>query len=180
MGAFVSGAFRRLFIATVAVQTFHVFEHVVQLFQVFILGIPDDDALGLLGYVLQLQGTEEWLHLVFNAGYLSALALLLVPMRSLVPYAVPRTAFAAFAFAVAWEGWHNVEHAVIISNVIANGGCPCPGIGDAVLGITDTVLHFFYNAIAYAATIPAFWFAIVRRDDMLTRVVYLQREAYRE
>jgi hypothetical protein len=31
---------------------------------------------------------------------------------------------------------------VIISRVIANGGCPCPGIGDAALSISDTVLHF--------------------------------------
>jgi len=168
--------FRRLFIATSVVQGIHVFEHVVQLYQVFVLGIPDDTALGLLGYVLQLQGTEEWLHLVFNLSYLSALVLLLVTIRGLVPDSVPRGAFAAFAFAVAWEGWHNVEHAVIISNVIANGGCPCPGIGDVVLGITDTVLHFFYNAIAYAATIPAFWLYNTRSTRARVPVVELARD----
>ena len=40
----------------------------------------------------------------------------------------------------------------------------CKGWGDigvdVVLGTTDTVLHFFYNAIAYAAMIPAFWLYI--------------------
>ena len=41
--------------------------------QVFALGIPDKDALGLLGYVFQFQGTEEWLHLVFNTLYVVAL-----------------------------------------------------------------------------------------------------------
>ena len=55
-----------------------------------------------------------------------------------------------------------VEHGVIISHVIANGGCPCPGIGDAALGVSDTILHFFYNAIAYAGIVYAY--ILVLRD----------------
>jgi hypothetical protein len=51
-----------------------------------------------------------------------------------------------------------VEHSVIIANVLKKSGCPCPGIGDAALGVTDTQLHFVYNAIAYAATVTPFWF----------------------
>jgi hypothetical protein len=158
----MSSVFRPLFIAVVAIQGIHVFEHVVQLVQVFLLGIPDDKALGLLGYVFQFQGTEEWLHLVFNVTYLLALVLLVRPLGQQVPDAVPRWAYMAFLFGVGLEGWHNVEHAVIISNVIRNGGCPCPGIGDVALGISDTVLHFFYNAIAYSATVPAFIYYVSR------------------
>jgi hypothetical protein len=79
-----------------------------------------------------------------------------------VPDAVPHWAFTAFLFGVGLESWHNIEHAVIISNVIRNGGCPCPGIGDVALGISDTVLHFFYNVIAYSATVPAFVYYIAR------------------
>jgi hypothetical protein len=162
MSKLLNAAFRPLFIGVVVVQGVHVVEHVIQLIQVFLLGIPDDLALGLLGYVFQLQGTEEWLHLVFNVSYLVALLLLVVPLRAVVPDAVPRWAFAAFLFGVGLESWHNVEHAVIISNVLRNGGCPCPGIGDAALKISDTVLHFFYNAIAYSATVPAFVYYISR------------------
>jgi hypothetical protein len=162
MPGFLNAAFRPLFIGVVAVQGIHVVEHVIQLIQVFVLGIPDDLALGLLGYVFAFQGTEEWLHLVFNVTYMTALLLLVAPLRGVVPDAVPRWAFAAFLFGVGLESWHNVEHAVIISNVIRNAGCPCPGIGDAALGITDTVLHFFYNLAAYVATIPAFAFYISR------------------
>jgi hypothetical protein len=151
----------RLFAAVVIVQGAHVFEHVVQLVQVFLLGVPEDQALGLLGYVLQFQGTEEWLHLAFNAGYLLALLALLRPLRRLTPSRVPAWAFVTFAAgAVGPETWHVVEHAVIISNVVRNNGCPCPGIGDAALGITDVVLHFFYNVVAYAAAVPAFWFVV--------------------
>jgi hypothetical protein len=165
--------FRPFFIAVVAIQGIHVFEHIVQLVQVFVLGIPDDKALGLLGYVFQFQGTEEWLHLVFNVTYLSALLLLVRPLRRQVPDPVPRWAFAAFLFGVGLEGWHNVEHAVIISNVIRNGGCPCPGIGDVALGITDTVLHFFYNTIAYSATLPAFVYYISRTHSTYAHRVQL-------
>jgi hypothetical protein len=162
MAGFLNAIFRPLFVGVVVVQGVHVFEHVIQLVQVFVLGIPDDQALGLLGYVFQIQGTEEWLHLVFNLTYLLALLLLVVPLRSVVPESVPPWAFAAFMFGVGLESWHNVEHVVIISNVIRNGGCPCPGIGDVALGITDTVLHFFYNLVAYVATVPAFVFFISR------------------
>lgn len=162
MPGFLNAAFRPLFIGVVAVQGLHVVEHVIQLVQVYVLGVPDDLAFGLLGYVFQVQGTEEWLHLVFNVTYLTALLLLVAPLRKVVPDAVPRWAFAAFLFGVGLESWHNVEHAVIISNVIRNAGCPCPGIGDAALGITDTVLHFFYNLVAYLATVPAFAFYISR------------------
>ncbi|HEV8535085.1 MAG TPA: hypothetical protein VGR87_05110 [Candidatus Limnocylindria bacterium] len=156
MSSFLNAAFRPLFTAVVVIQGIHVVEHIIQLIQVYVLGIPDDLALGLLGYVFQLQGTEEWLHLVFNVSYLLALLLLVAPLRRAVPGTVVPWAFYTFLFAVGLEGWHNVEHAVIISNVIANGGCPCPGIADAALGIGDTVLHFFYNLVAYSATLPAF------------------------
>ena len=158
-----------LLTGVVIVQGIHVVEHVIQLFQVFVLGIADDDALGLLGYVFQFQRTEEWLHLIFNATYLLALYLLVVPLRRRVPHPVPLWAFTMFlAGAVGLESWHMVEHVVIIANVIANNGCPCPGIGDAALGITDTVLHFYYNAITYLALLVPFWYvwhggAVVRR-----------------
>jgi hypothetical protein len=151
--------FHPLFVAVVVIQGIHVAEHVIQLGQVYVFGVPDDDALGILGYVFQFQGTEEWLHLVFNSSYVLALYALLIPMRRLVPATMPLWAFGAFALgAVGLETWHVVEHSVIISNVIANDGCPCPGIGDAALGVTDTVLHFVYNAVAYAGTVTAFWF----------------------
>jgi hypothetical protein len=142
-----------LFTGVVTVQGAHLFEHVVQLIQVFGFGIPEDDALGLLGYVFQFQGTEEWLHLAFNMTYALMLYVLLFPLRP----RIPNWAFMTFAIGgVGLETWHVVEHAVIISNIVRNDGCPCPGIGDAALGITDVVLHFFYNLVAYASILPAF------------------------
>lgn len=165
MSEVLNAAFRPLFFGTVIVQGTHVVEHIIQLIQVYVLGIPDDEALGLLGYVFQFQGTEEWLHLVFNVTYLVALLLLVLPLRRLVPQTVAPWAFAAFVSGVALEGWHNVEHLVIISNVLANGGCPCPGIVDAALGVTDTVLHFFYNLVAYLSILPSVWYLTRTRSS---------------
>jgi hypothetical protein len=149
--------------AVVAIQGGHVVEHVVQLLQVFAFGVPEDDALGLLGYVLQFNGTEEWLHLGYNLSYLVALYVLILPLWRITPAVIPTWAFWFFIVASVWiESWHIVEHGVIISHVIANGGCPCPGIGDVALGLSDTILHFFYNAIAYAGVVYAY--IIVVRD----------------
>jgi hypothetical protein len=73
-------------------------------------------------------------------------------------------AFAVFLAGSVWlESWHVVEHGVIISRVIANDGCPCPGIGDAALGVSDTILHFVYNVVAYAGLVIAFAYALRAR-----------------
>jgi hypothetical protein len=154
----------------VAVQGGHVFEHVVQLTQVYVLGVADDDALGLLGYLIQFNGTEEWLHLGFNSLYLASLYALILPLWRITPAALPLWAFLVFVFGSVWlETWHVIEHGVIIANVIANGGCPCPGIGDAALGVSDTILHFFYNVLAYVGVVIAFAFAIRARGGLRLR-----------
>ena len=165
VGAFPRSTFFVLFAGVVLVQGIHVVEHIIQLIQVYGLGVPDDEALGLLGAVFQFQGTEEWLHLVFNVSYLAALYLLLVPLWRLVPDRLPAWTFWTFlVWSVGLESWHVVEHLVIIANVIRNSGCPCPGIGDRVLGITDTVLHFGYNAVAFLGLLVPFLFVTWGRD----------------
>jgi hypothetical protein len=154
------------FIGVVTVQSVHMFEHVLQLIQVTVWNVPDDEALGLLGYVFQLQGTEEWLHLFFNVALLASLWILLGPIRAASPSIVPRWAYLVYVIgAVALETWHEIEHVVIISRVLANHGCPCPGIGDAALGLTDTVLHFAYNAVVTSAILVPFWFVVRSRLD---------------
>ena len=154
------GPFLLFFGALVVIQGVHMFEHVVQLVQVTVFGVPEDDALGLLGYVLAIQGTEEWLHLVFNGAYLLGLTALIVPLWRRVPTLLPLSAFLVFAAGVGLETWHAAEHAVIIANVLANDGCPCPGILDSRTGISDTFLHFGYNAAVYAAVLFAFAYVV--------------------
>lgn len=74
---------------------------------------------------------------------------------------VPNWAFIVFITGgVGLEMWHVAEHGVIISNVLANDGCPCPGILDSRLGIGDSVLHFFYNTLTYIGILFAFWYVV--------------------
>jgi hypothetical protein len=161
----LSNAWFAFMTAVVVVQGGHVVEHVVQLLQVTVFSVPDADALGLLGYLVQFNGTEEWLHLGYNSIYLLSLYALIVPLWRITPAVLPTRVFWFFLAASVWlETWHMVEHGVIISHVIANGGCPCPGIGDAALGVSDTVLHFFYNALAYSGILLAFRYVLRARS----------------
>jgi hypothetical protein len=119
--------------------------------------------------VLQFNGTEEWLHLGYNTFDLLALYALIVPLWHITPTVVSTWAFWFFIVASVWiETWHMVEHGVIISNVIANGGCPCPGIGDVALGLSDTILHFIYNALPYAGVVYTY-ILIVRHRGYIFR-----------
>jgi hypothetical protein len=153
------------FVGVMVIQSIHMVEHVLQLIQVTVWHVPDDEALGLLGYVFQLQGTEEWLRLFFNLALLTSLWILLGPIRAASPSIVPRWAYLVYVVgAVGLETWHEVEHLVIISRVLMNHGCPCPGIGDATLGITDTLLHFIYNAVVTSAMLVPFWFVVKARN----------------
>ena len=43
----------RFFVAVVVVQGAHLIEHIIQLLQVEVFGVPEDDAFGLLGYVME-------------------------------------------------------------------------------------------------------------------------------
>ena len=161
-----------VFYATVVVvQGVHVVEHIIQLIQVYVFDVPDDDALAVLGYLFAIQDTEEWLHLAFNITYVVSLYVLVFSLRELVlRRAVPDWTFWVFVVGgVALETWHLVEHFVIMSHVIRNGGCPCPGIGDRALSVSDTQLHFVYNAVAYAATCTPFVSIVAaRRREQLS------------
>jgi hypothetical protein len=158
-----------LMTAVVAIQGTHVIEHVIQLAQVYAFGVPEADALGLLGYLVQFNDTEEWLHLGYNTFYLLALYALILPLWRVTGTILPRWGFAFFLLASVWiETWHMVEHGVIISHVIANGGCPCPGIGDVALGLPDTILHLVYNAVAYAGLAYAY-VCVLRARGVVTR-----------
>jgi hypothetical protein len=171
IGSSASPKLFRFFVIVVIVQGIHVVEHIVQLLQVTVFDVPSDRAFGLLGYVVNFNDTAEWLHLAFNASYLVSLYVLVVNFDRLIDTTVPRWVFLVFLCGAAGiETWHMTEHVVIISHVIRNGGCPCPGIGDQALGVTDIQLHFAYNVLAYTATVVPFVFVTrarrrLRRGD---------------
>src|SRR4051794_13616638 len=109
----------------VAVQGGHVVEHIVQLIQVVVLDVPDKDALGLLGYVLQFNGTEEWLHLGFNSLYLACLYALILPLWRGTPRAPPPWSFPLFLFRRVWlQTWDVLQHRGITPPPVADSRRP--------------------------------------------------------
>ena len=115
----------------------------------------------MFGYLIQFNGTEEWLHLGYNVIYLLALYALIIPLWRITPAVLPARRVLVLSCRERVDRvFHMVEHGVIIRNVIANGGCPCPGIGDRALNVSDTVLHFFYNLIAYAGIVLAYGYVL--------------------
>jgi hypothetical protein len=167
--------FFSLFATVMVIQGIHVFEHALQLLQVYVFDIPSERAFGLLGFVINFNDTAEWLHLGFNLLYLVSLYVLAVALHELVlGGAVSNRAFWTFlVLGVGLETWHMVEHVVIISNVVRNNGCPCPGIADRALNVTDIQLHFVYNTLTYGAT--AVPFVAVWRSRLATREPAIDR-----
>ena len=95
-GRILEGGTYWFLVTVVVIQVVHMFEHVIQLLQVTVWHVPDDEALGLLGYVLQIQGTEEWLHLFFILALLTSLWLLLGRIRAASPTIVPTWAYRVY------------------------------------------------------------------------------------
>jgi hypothetical protein len=135
-----------------AVQGFHVIEHMVVVVQVTALGTGLDEAHGLLG----AQVDFEWLHFSYNLAFLGALVTLLAYGWGATLAARRGPPMAALAAAVALQTYHVGEHVLRIYQYLTSACNPCEGlIGQLVLFIWP---HFFFGLIGYIAFV-AFYFA---------------------
>jgi len=139
-------------IGSLAVQSFHMLEHVVQVLQKFVWNVP---AHGLLGEAFD----REWVHMAYN-GTLEALFLVM-----LVGYGLwSRDALRAFPGGRPWglytfwaligfQGYHTAEHVVKMYQYLATGVSDTPGL----LGqIFPTILvHFAFNVIVLLMMVMA-------------------------
>lgn len=142
---------RRLFVATVLVQGFHMVEHILQVMQKS-LGVSP--AHGLIGAF-----NLEWIHFTYNAVYLILLGVLFVVVAvkrvfpSLIPSRVPL--LSAFLFLVIVQGYHVVEHTVKLQQHIMTGLQGTPGILGAHLDLVW--FHFLLNLAVYIPLLLAFY-----------------------
>lgn len=143
-----------LFAVLVLAQTAHLFEHVAQMVQLHVLAHTGASARGIVG-----QLDIEWVHFLWNAGVVVALAILLVQ------FGANRWLIVATAFA----SWHLVEHDVIMQAFLATGIPGSPGLlstGGLILGglpLARPDLHFVYNLIE-ASLIALAFVSQLRRD----------------
>ncbi|GAC1422116.1 MAG: hypothetical protein NVSMB57_15400 [Actinomycetota bacterium] len=135
---------RRLFIIVLAVQAAHLVEHLVQLYQTYVLHLPVDRALGLLGYLIDFHKGAAWLHLGFNLTLVTSLLWMVPDIRNSIASRPRVNTYLALGCGV--EVWHIVEHLSIAGHLIANGHCPCPGV---ITFVPDMPLHLAYNIVVF-------------------------------
>lgn len=102
-----------LFYLLVLAQTGHVLEHLTQVTQLHVLHHTGDEAHGVFGAL-----DVEWVHFIWNAAILLAVVLVLRHYR--------RNLWLWFALAFA--GWHQVEHTYIMSVYLQTAQMGTPGL----------------------------------------------------
>jgi hypothetical protein len=131
----------------VAVQSFHMLEHIVQVLQKFVLQLPV--AHGILGASLDF----EPVHFTFNILYLGLVAAVWISF-TITPIRKMNLIYGLVTFVLVFQSWHFIEHAVKLEQHFVNGCISCPGI----LGyyFDPILLHFAYNTIVYVPMIVVF------------------------
>ena len=155
-------AFSLLCIALI-LQFFHYTEHVAQVYQHWLKGLPIKESGGIL-YFLNL----EWNHLIFNDIYLILLILAFVAYVSLIKKdpslsSSLRSALFFIGATLVIQGYHVIEHIIRVGMHINTGCEPCPGIlGKFVDGI---YLHFTFNTIVFLLPLIAIAMVLRRKPQ---------------
>lgn len=124
-----------------AIVLSHWAEHLVQALQIWILGWPREQALGVLGMFFPWLISSEWLH------YLYALAML-------IGLIVLRPAFVGRArlwwnVALAIQVWHHAEHLLLLGQVLLHTNLLGAAVPTSVLQLLfpRVELHLVYNGL---------------------------------
>jgi hypothetical protein len=135
-----------LFLVLVLIQIGHLAEHVVQVAQIHLLGVPAAEAHGVVGRL-----DIEWVHFIWNTVILLFLLLLLPRFKS--------NRWLVLTLVVAL--WHQAEHTYLIARYLIDG-VGGPGLlaaGGAIAGglpLQRPLLHFIYNLVEIAPLVAAF------------------------
>jgi hypothetical protein len=126
-----------------AVTIAHWAEHLVQAYQIWVLGRPRPQARGVLGQFFPWLVTSEWLHY----GYAIVMLIFLVLLR---PGFVGR-ARTWWTVALVIQFWHHIEHLLLLIQAQTGHnfwGRPVP-TSVLQLVFTRVELHLFYNSIVF-------------------------------
>ena len=145
----------RIFAFALALQLFHLLEHVVQVAQAKFLNIKP--AHGILGSFFDL----EWVHFVYNWGLFIILVVATIAVVRDRQLRAP-IGWLFLGATVAVQAYHVLEHTVKIVQHVSTGIDPAPGI----LGqIYDLIwLHFDFNVLVTILMIGAFYGLGLRRE----------------
>ena len=140
----LNGAWHRRALWTfTAVVLAHWVEHVAQAWQIWGMGMPRHQALGVLGMAWPWLVHSEWLHYGFAV-------VMLIGLFALRP-AMAGRARAWWNVALAIQFWHHTEHALLLTQAPTGwrlGGGPQPS-SVLQLVVPRVELHLFYNAVVF-------------------------------
>jgi hypothetical protein len=129
----------------------HWAEHLVQAYQIWVLGRPRPAARGVLGQIFPWLVTSEWLHY----GYA---LVMLVGLFLLRPGFVGR-AKAWWAVALVIQFWHHIEHLLLLiqaqTHTFFFGGAVPTSVAQTIFPRVE--LHLFYNSIVFIPMVVAFY-----------------------
>ena len=129
----------------------HWAEHLVQAYQIWVLGTPRPKAGGVLGQAFPWLVAQEWLHY----GYA---IVMLIGLFLLRPGFVGR-AKTWWTMALALQFWHHIEHLLLLIQVqigVNFFGASAP-TSIAQLVIARVELHLFYNSIVFIPMVIAMY-----------------------
>lgn len=132
-----------------AITLAHWVEHLVQAYQIWIMGWSRHEALGALGLIFPWLVHSEWLHYGYALAMLVGLALL-------AP-AFVGTARVWWLTALVIQIWHHFEHALLLLQALL--GQPFWGapVRTSILQLVfpRVELHLFYNAVVFVPMVIA-------------------------
>ncbi|MGW4502731.1 hypothetical protein ACWENR_29510 [Micromonospora sp. NPDC004336] len=134
-----------------AVVVAHWAEHLVQAYQIWILGWPRPEARGVLGMPFPWLVSSEWLHY----GYA---IVMLIGLFLLLPGFTGRSR-AWWTVALALQFWHHIEHGLLL--VQAHSSFRLPGSAEPTsllqLIVPRVELHLFYNSVVFVPMVIAMY-----------------------
>jgi hypothetical protein len=129
-------------VAGLLVQGFHMVEHVVQVFQVYVLEATQRS--GILGSVVD----TEWVHFAYNAAVLLFLGALVRPLwRGRLGVDALTRAGVPLLAALLVQAYHFVEHTAKVVQHVSTGATPAPGLVGGRAGLVW--FHFGINLAVY-------------------------------
>lgn len=130
----------------------HWAEHLVQAYQIWVLGRPRPQARGVLGQLYPWLVTSEWLHYGFAIVMLAFLFLLRPSFAG--------RARAWWTVALVIQFWHHIEHFMLLLQAQTGHnlwGRPVP-TSLLQLVFARVELHLFYNSIVFIPMMIAVYF----------------------
>jgi hypothetical protein len=165
-----------MFLALLGLQGFHLVEHVTQVVQRYLLGIPNGS--GILGSVVDI----EPVHFLYNVGYLALLGTTwwLLGLGRDGPARVGRAIYVLLTFTLLFQGFHVVDHVVKLVQYLqfgfqnGTGGILGTGTGGLAPLFPVPLLHLAYNAIGYLPAMLAFAL-LLRQASLASKTAAQQR-----